>query len=217
MQTVPRYDTDRYTALDKWHAVNCASHVEILDEVARMDRKEEWTYDGASSMANWLVNRYNLTRRTASEWVRVANSIQDLPAIRAAYQSGQMSWDQVRTVTRVATAETDDELAAMGPDTPVRDLNRLAQDVKLRDVEKVHRERSFTWKFDEELPVLRLYGQMPAADGVEFVKAITRYANQPHHNQVEPMTCSKLVVSMRSFSSPPKRAEQTAIRIALRR
>jgi hypothetical protein len=59
-----------------------------------------------------------------------------------------------------------------------RELNRLARDIQLRDVEKVHRERSLTWKFDEELPVFRLYGQMPAADGVELVKAITRYANQ---------------------------------------
>ena len=178
MQAVPRYDTDRYTALDQWHSINCGSHVEILDEVARMDRKEEWTFDGASSMANWLVNRYNLSQRTASEWVRVANSIQDLPAIRAAYQAGRMSWDQVRTVTRIATTDTDDELAEMAPDTPVRDLNRLARDIQLRDVEKVHRERSLTWKFDEELPVFHLYGQMPAADGVELVKTITRYANQ---------------------------------------
>ena len=51
-----------------------------------------------------------------------------------------MSWDQLRAVTRVATPDTDDELAAEAPNTPVRDLNRFAREIRLRDVEEVHRD-----------------------------------------------------------------------------
>lgn len=178
MEKAPLHDTDRYTTLDKWQTVRCAAHVEMLDEVARMDRAEDWTFDGASSMANWLVNRYQLAQRTAADWVRVANAIQNLPAIRAAYEAGRMSWDQLRAVTRVATPENDEELAAEAPNTRVRDLNRLAREINLRDVERVHRDRNFTWRFDEENPVLWFSGKMVASDGVEFAKTLTRLASQ---------------------------------------
>ena len=60
MGTAPLYDTDRFTVMDRWHTVQCAAHLELLDEVARMDRNEEWAFDGANSMPHWLVNRYGM-------------------------------------------------------------------------------------------------------------------------------------------------------------
>ncbi len=142
-----------------------------------MERNEDWAYDGASSMANWLVNRYCMGHRTAAEWVRVAVALEDLPAIAAAYGSGGLSWDQVRSVTRFATASTDDEIAAEAADTPVRELNRMGREIKLKNVETAHRERSFTWHFDENLPVMWVKGQMPAEAGVELAKTLTRLAS----------------------------------------
>lgn len=79
MGTAPLYDTDRYKAMDRWQAVRCAAHLELLDDVARMDRAEDWTFDGASSMSNWLVNRYGLSHHTASEWTRVAQPSKTSP------------------------------------------------------------------------------------------------------------------------------------------
>jgi hypothetical protein len=143
-----------------------------------MDRDEEWTFDGANSMAHWLVNRYRLSHRTANEWVRVARAIEELPALRAAYQAGRISWDQLRAATRLATPETDAELAAEAPTLSVRDLSRRARELTPQNVEKVHRDRSFAWQFDDNAPVLHFTGQMVDADGVEFVKAITRLASQ---------------------------------------
>ena len=178
MQSVPRYDTDRYTVIDRWQTVQSAAHLELLEEVARMDREEAWTYDGASSMCGWLVNRYSMAHRTAAEWVRVANALADLPAIAAAYRAGRLSWDQVRSLTRFATPDTDDELAERALDTPVRELNKINREIKLRDVEGAQRERRLTWKFDEELPVMYINGQMPAAEGAELVKTLTRLANK---------------------------------------
>lgn len=178
MGTVPRYDTDRYTTMDKWQMVQCAAHLELLEDIARMDREEGWTYDGAASMAGWLMSRYRLSRSTATEWTRVAGAIQDLPAIRAAYGAGRMSWDQVRNVTKFATPETDDELAAEAPSMSVTELSRRAREIKLEDVQEAHRTREFNWTFDENLPVLWLNGKMVAADGVEFVKTLTRLASQ---------------------------------------
>ncbi len=178
MQAVPRYDTDRYTTLDRWQTLHSAVHLEVLDEVARMDREEAWTYDGAASMNNWLVNRYGLSHHTAAEWTRVAHALERLPAIRAAYGAGQMSFDQVRTATRFATAETDDEIAREAPEMTVKELSRMGREIRLRDVEEVHTTRHFTWKFDEKNPVLWFSGKMVASEGVAFVKTITRLASQ---------------------------------------
>lgn len=178
MEPAPLYDTDRYAAMDRWHAMKCAAHLELLDDVARMDREEAWTCDGASSMAGWLVTRYRLSRRTANEWTRVAHRIQELPAIRAAFAAGRMSWDQLRAVTKFATPATDDELAADAPSLSVTGLGRRARQINLEDVQEVHRTRAFGWTFDDNLPVLWFNGKMVASDGVEFIKTLTRLASQ---------------------------------------
>lgn len=94
--------------------MRCPAHLELLTDVARMDRFEDWTFDGANSMAHWLVNRYRLSRRTAAEWVRVARAIEELPALAAAYGSGRMSWDQLRAATRVTTPGTEAESTPTG-------------------------------------------------------------------------------------------------------
>ncbi len=178
METAPFYDTDRYAAMDKWQTVRCAAHLELLEEVARMDRTESWTFDGASSMAGWLVARYGLSHHTATEWVRVSHRLEELPALRAAYGAGRISWDQLRTATRSATPETDDELAAEAPSLSVRDLSKRARQLTLRDVQQVNTDRHINFRFDENSPALFFNGMMPAADGVEFVKTLTRQANK---------------------------------------
>jgi hypothetical protein len=85
---------------------------------------------------------------------------------------------QVRTVTRFATPDTDDDLAADAPSSSVTELNRRARQVNLDDVQQVRCDRSFDKAFDEEHPVLWLSGRMGDVDGVEFVKTITRLASQ---------------------------------------
>jgi hypothetical protein len=178
VEAAPFYDTDRYDTMDRWQTVRCAAHLELLDEVARMDTAEAWTFDGAASMSGWLVQRYGLSHHTASEWTRVAHALQQLPAIRAAYGTGRMSWDQVRTVTRFANTDTDDELAAEAPSMSVTELRRQAREITLRDVEEAHHARRFGWNFDENNPVLDLNGRLVDADGAVLVKAITRIVSQ---------------------------------------
>lgn len=142
-----------------------------------MDRTEAWAFDGAVSMAGWLVKRYGLSRHTASEWVRVANALDELPALKAAYGAGRLSWDQLRTATRFATPDVDDELAE-APVLSVWDLARRARELTLRDVQAVHRDRYLRVKFDDNSPAMFFDGRVPASDGVELVKTLTRLASR---------------------------------------
>jgi len=56
VEAAPFYDTDRYDTMDRWQTVRCAAHLELLDEVGRMDTAEAWTFDGAASMSGCWCN-----------------------------------------------------------------------------------------------------------------------------------------------------------------
>src|SRR5205807_10507920 len=82
-------------AIDQLHALMAATHSQLLKLVAEYDRREAWREDGATSMDAWLVARLGIAHRTAKEWVRVARSLEELPAIAASYSEARLSFDQL--------------------------------------------------------------------------------------------------------------------------
>jgi Domain of unknown function (DUF222) len=70
-----------------------------LELVAEVDRRNELV---CCTCAQWLAWRCGLTPRTAREHVRIARSLAELPAMRAAFARGQISFAKVRALTRVA-------------------------------------------------------------------------------------------------------------------
>src|SRR5439155_1348205 len=84
--------------------------LELLGEI---DRRGGWSESGAGSCAEWLAWRCALTPRSAREHVRVARRLSELPAIRASFARGELSYAKVRALTRVATGENEEELLAL--------------------------------------------------------------------------------------------------------
>ena len=78
--------------------------------VGEFDRREGWAEWGCKSCAHWLSYRCGLSPTAGREQVRVARLLHGLPAIRARFASGELSYSQVRALTRVATAETEQDL-----------------------------------------------------------------------------------------------------------
>jgi hypothetical protein len=76
-----------------------------LAVVAELDRRIAYT--AWRSSAEWIAYRCALTPRAAREHVRVARALLDLPAIRAAFARGELSYAKVRALTRVATPESE--------------------------------------------------------------------------------------------------------------
>ncbi len=66
-----------------------------------------------------LADELGLTPGKAREYIRVATAFVDLPRIRSLFAEGKMSWDQVRAVTRVATADTEAQWIDFAADEPV--------------------------------------------------------------------------------------------------
>ena len=70
------------------------------------------------SCAHWLNWKCGIAMGAAREKVRVAQCLQHLPLIDAAFASGQISYSKVRAMTRVATADNEEFLLMIAQQAP---------------------------------------------------------------------------------------------------
>jgi hypothetical protein len=95
--------------------------------IAEFDRRECHLAWGFHSCTAWLAFTCGLTPRAAREHVRVARDLSALPAIRAAFGRGELSYSKVRALTRAATAETELELLELAHNATASQLERTVR------------------------------------------------------------------------------------------
>lgn len=177
---IPADPAEVIEALDQMRALAEAATAAALDLVSACDARGLWEADGATSMTAWLAARYKLTKSTAREWVRVARALGALPAIRRAHARGELSWDQLRPLTRFATAESDAALARTAPRRSPASLwweaerHRKVTDRQVRDA---YRRRFLDLWRDEE-QCLYLNGMLPPEQGAAVEAALSRRAQE---------------------------------------
>lgn len=167
--------------MDQLHALSMTTWRQLLVFVAEYDRTEAYRADAMVSMADWLVARYGLARRTANDWVRAAHALEELPAVADAVAAGRLSVDQTRSVIRLATAETDAVVAADAVGRSAAELEtmvRLAKPPTDADANEADRLRSFRWRETPDGSSVKLSGQLPADAGATLAAALTRMAEQ---------------------------------------
>ena len=156
--------------------INIATH-DMLALVAEFDRREGWA-DNFTSCAEWLAWRTGRTLAAARENVRVAHALGELPRTAGAMKSGQLSYTKVRTMTRVATPETEATLLKYAQSTSAARLEWLARGWKMasRDGELAaeevrHRSRTFSVAIDADgMYVVR--GRLEPEVGAVLMRAI---------------------------------------------
>jgi hypothetical protein len=99
----------------------------LLLLIADFDRREGWKLYGFGSCAEWLAYSARLDKVTAREKVRVARALVGLPETSAAMARGELSFSQVRAITRVADDENELELLAHAGSTSAAGLERLVR------------------------------------------------------------------------------------------
>ncbi|MYB99083.1 MAG: DUF222 domain-containing protein, partial [Gemmatimonadetes bacterium] len=150
---------------------------EMLTLVAEFDRREGWA-DNFASCAEWLAWRTGRTLAAARENVRVAHAMEELPLTAEVMKSGQLSYTKVRTMTRVATPETEGTLLKYAQSTSaarlewlVRGWKRLSRDGELAAEEVRHRSRTFSVAIDADgMYVVR--GRLEPEVGAVLMRAI---------------------------------------------
>jgi hypothetical protein len=81
--------------------------------LGEFDRRRGWQVWGVISCAHWLSWRCSIGLRAAREHVRVARRLTELPCVREAFATGELSYCKVRAITRIATPEIEAQLVEL--------------------------------------------------------------------------------------------------------
>jgi hypothetical protein len=165
----------------------------FLQLVAEFDTRRGWASWDLPSCAAWLSWKCQVAPGTARDQVRVARALTSLPVITKEFAAGRMSYAKVRALTRIATPDTEAELAAIcGPMTAAQ-CERFAS---------AHRKASN----DDELASratrrvsihvaddgsVSISARLPAAEGAVVLQALRAAAgdcehpHRPHRDSAE--------------------------------
>src|SRR6266542_5744748 len=154
-----------------------AATARLLDLIREFDVREGWNH-GFRSCAHWLAWRASMDLGAARERVRVARALPPLPRIADAFAHGELSYAKVRALTRVATAETEERLLAVGRagsadqvERIVRGWRRVDRIAEAREDTYRHKSRSLRVYQDEDGMVV-VRGRLTPDQGAVFTQAL---------------------------------------------
>jgi hypothetical protein len=151
--------------------------------VAEFDERGGWAEWGVKSCAHWLSWRCGIGLGTARDQVRVAQRLQELPRVRAAFATGELSYSKVRAIARVATPEIEESLVELALHASGAQLEKLVRGyhsslaATLGTAQATLEKRYLRWSWEND-GSLRIQGRLPADDGALLLSAL-RAAEAP--------------------------------------
>jgi hypothetical protein len=147
--------------------------------VAEFDRRKGWQQWGCWSAAMWLSWKCGLAPRAAKEKVRVARALGGLPAITEAFSRGELSYSQVRALTRVAESATEGTLLGWAKHSTAAQLERIVRAYRgarrradeTDDANNRRDRRSLTWFWDDDGSLVGSF-RLPPEDGAKLRAAL---------------------------------------------
>jgi hypothetical protein len=168
-----------------------AGTCQFLQLVAEFDARRGWASWDLPSCAAWLAWKCQVAPGTAREQVRVARALASLPMITTEFAAGRMSYAKVRALTRIATAETETDLAQLcGPMTAAQCERFTAAHRKASNPDELasRAARRVSVHVAEDGSVT-ISAKLPATDGavvLEALRAATGDCEHPHRPHPEP-------------------------------
>jgi Domain of unknown function (DUF222)/HNH endonuclease len=154
-----------------------AATARLLDLIREFDARGGWG-SGFSSCAAWLTWRVGLDPGAARERVRVARALGTLPRLAQALACGELSYSKVRALTRVATAETEERLLAVGRAGTAEHVERIVRGWRRVDriaeaLETTKRRRSRALHvYQGEDGMVVIHGRLEPEAGAVLMKAL---------------------------------------------
>jgi hypothetical protein len=155
------------------HAATCR----WLGLVAEFDRRDGWAAWGCKSCAHWLSYTCALGSGAAREHVRVARRLEELPRIRAAFGRGELSYSQVRALSRVATPGLEGRLLEIARYSTAAQLERVLRAYRgvltreLDPADLAQGGRYLACEHDDDGSLL-IRGRLPAEEGALLLAAL---------------------------------------------
>jgi hypothetical protein len=160
-----------------------AATCQFLLLVADFDTRKGWADWEMPSCAAWLSWKCQIASGTAREQVRVARALGALPATTAEFAAGRLSYAKVRALTRIATAETEQDLLEMAAPMTASQMERFAQAhrrVTEADRGQNRPARQLTWSPVKDLDYV-FRALLPAEDAAVVLQALRAARNDLEH------------------------------------
>ncbi|MET0660393.1 MAG: DUF222 domain-containing protein [Steroidobacteraceae bacterium] len=168
-----------------------AANYRFLKLIAEFDRRNGWVDNVTQSCAHWLNWKCGIDLGAAREKVRVARALEGLPKISAAMERGEISYSNVRAISRVACAGTEDyflQIARHGTAAHVERMVRHYRNAKaaeeLSREARQQLERSVTYSYNADGSLL-LRARLPAEVGAIVLKALEAAIHEIPSEQVD--------------------------------
>ncbi len=123
-------DAEVTDCLTTWAGRVAAGEARLLAYLGEFDERKAWGAWGILSCAHWLSWKLGMGEKAAGERVRIARALRHLPKTFAAFTRGQLSFTQVRAITRVATADDEDTFLGLARCATGQQLERLARGIR---------------------------------------------------------------------------------------
>jgi hypothetical protein len=155
-----------------------AGTAEMCRLVAEFDKSEAWAGSGIKSCAHWLSINCGYDVWTAAELIRVGHSLPEMPQLRTAFQEGRLSFDKMRAVSKVATAEDEHIWLEIALETSGGQLSRVCtafqratavEGEDLSSKQQSERRVRYWWREDG---MLDLFATLPPEEGQVVLAAI---------------------------------------------
>jgi hypothetical protein len=151
-----------------------AATCRFIDLIADYDERQAWAQWEMRSCAEWLSWKCSLAPGTAREHVRVGRALRTLPVIHREFAAGRMSYSKVRELTRIATPDTDADLAEMTTPMTASQVERFARAHHRcnQDQRPSEPRRALRWRTDPDNGEMSISIQLPPADGAVVLQAL---------------------------------------------
>ncbi|HVF20288.1 MAG TPA: DUF222 domain-containing protein [Mycobacteriales bacterium] len=113
-----------------WAGRVAAGEARLLALIVEFDRREGWARQGFTSLARWLSWRLGLAPGAARERARTARALAGLPLVVEAMGRGELSYTQVRAISRVAVPADEQEWIDMARCASGGQLEALVRGVR---------------------------------------------------------------------------------------
>ncbi|HWQ22895.1 MAG TPA: DUF222 domain-containing protein, partial [Gaiellaceae bacterium] len=138
-------------------------------------------------LERWLAYRCGISPREAREYVRVAEALEELPALRAAFARGELTFSKLRALTRVATPASEQALLELAQaltcaqlERAVRAFRRITEDEARGSHELEYVD--YHWAEDGSL---YLRARLAAEDGTIVVRALEAVRDRVYERRRE--------------------------------
>ena len=150
---------------------------ELLECIAEFDDRGGARHWGYASTTEWLASECAMDKRTAREYVRVAQRLRRWPCVAEALALRQLSYCQVRALARAEESENEAELLRVARNCTVRQIElhvRQLRSSRSADLDCANqgRARRHVTYFHDEAGSVRFFGRLPADQAVAFVEAL---------------------------------------------